>query len=396
MTSLEEFILARYFYRIGRPTMTDAEYDSLVAQMRSEPAAAEYLARTYDDDPIPYELLESIGCPCESIDIGSSLYDQMNEDKSFSIESATTPGEAISFFREKKAQGLDLMVSLKMDGNNTKMGYENGKFKIALSRGRRGNAFDFTRAVSMVVPETIETDQPFMRVFGESYVDESGLDILRENFADVGFKTSKSAAITLLRVSYPEWCYKYLRTRVFMAEGLERTLDDMFSNLERQGVSTPPHFLVKADEIDLDNFEEWVYERILNPMSEMSVGIPSDGVVIEVNDLMWQGEESNQYVNRQLALKFGPWAFNIYQGTVKSIIFEQQRVFMSVRVRIEDMKTADGCVAKYVNVFGPNVLISEGIKPGSKIYFERNSGAVNILVYGDRLRRWLKRHNREV
>lgn len=393
MTDLEKFILARYFYRIGEPIMDDAEYEELCLRMKSCPEAAEYLARTYDDDDIPVELLARFGYTPAETSTESSLYTQMDEDKSFSIMSAVCSDEAKHFFEEKKQLGLDLMISLKMDGNNTKMGYENGKFKIALSRGRRGNAFNLTKTVSKVMPESIPTTQSFMRVFGESYVEESALETLRRSFPDKEFKTSKSAAITLLRIEYPDWCYEYLKTRVFLAEGLGQTLSEMYDILETEGVDTPPHFLIKASDIDIDNFDEWVYEKILDPMSEMGTGIPSDGVVVEVNDLMWQGTINNQYVDRQLALKFGPWAFNIYKGEVEEIIFEQQRVFMSVRVRIKEMTTADGCTAKYVNVFGPNILISEKIKPGSTIYFERNSGAVNILVYGNRLRRWLAKHS---
>lgn len=57
----------------------------------------------------------------------------------------------------------------------------------------------------------------------------------------------------------------------------------------------------------------------------------------------------------------------------------------SCRVKIKPIKTADSCSAEYINVFNPSILISQGINVGSEIEFERNSGAVNILLYGKRL-----------
>ena len=57
------FILARYFYRIGEPIISDQVYEKIVAAVkhfRPENLVA-YLDRTYDDDPVPIELLKEIG-----------------------------------------------------------------------------------------------------------------------------------------------------------------------------------------------------------------------------------------------------------------------------------------------------------------------------------------------
>ena len=49
------------------------------------------------------------------------------------------------------------------------------------------------------------------------------------------------------------------------------------------------------------------------------------------------------------------------------------------------METVDGCTAQFINVFNPAILISNHIRIGSLIHFERNSDAVNILIQNDRL-----------
>lgn len=50
------------------------------------------------------------------------------------------------------------------------------------------------------------------------------------------------------------------------------------------------------------------------------------------------------------------------------------------------METVDGCTAQFINVFNPAILISNHIRIGSLIHFERNSDAVNILIQNDRLK----------
>ena len=58
------WILARYFYRIGEaPIITDSVYDRMTNLFKEKcyDELHAYLDRTYDDDPIPYDLLEEIG-----------------------------------------------------------------------------------------------------------------------------------------------------------------------------------------------------------------------------------------------------------------------------------------------------------------------------------------------
>ena len=58
------WILARYFYRIGEaPIIPDHVYDQLTDVLKREQYSTlkDYLERTYDDDPIPYALLQELG-----------------------------------------------------------------------------------------------------------------------------------------------------------------------------------------------------------------------------------------------------------------------------------------------------------------------------------------------
>lgn len=394
------WILARYFYRIGEaPIITDSVYDRMTNLFKEKcyDELHAYLDRTYDDDPIPYDLLEEIGVrpyvPVTKIG-RSDLFDLLNEDKSLSIDSIVNYRSAYDFLMDKVDNKLDVVASLKMDGVNVKSLYQSGKFSLSLSRGRASNSFDFTDQAAYVLPAFINNDLPELRVTGECFVVKEGLEKLRAKYAQDKYKTSKSAAISLLRVKHSINDYKDLRLKVFAAEGLADTVIKTFEILKSFGFDVVPYLFIPWDTIprDYDEFCVWLRDAVFQQMhdAQLAGDMPADGVVLEVNNYGWQDTISNQYSNRQIACKFDFWAFESYKAIVKEIVIVQRRVTASVRVKIEPMQTNDACEAKIINIFNPSILIHNDIKVGDFVYFERNSGAVNILIHGKRLDDLLK------
>ena len=394
------WILARYFYRIGEaPIITDSVYDRMTNLFKEKcyDELHAYLDRTYDDDPIPYDLLEEIGVrpyvPVTKIG-RNDLFDLLNEDKSLSIDSIVNYRSAYDFLMDKVDNKLDVVASLKMDGVNVKSLHQSGKFSLSLSRGRASNSFDFTDQAAYVLPAFINNDLPELRVTGECFVVKEGLEKLRAKYAQDKYKTSKSAAISLLRVKHSINDYKDLRLKVFAAEGLADTVIKTFEILKSFGFDVVPYLFIPWDTIprDYDEFCIWLRDAVFQQMhdAQLAGDMPADGVVLEVNNYGWQDTISNQYSNRQIACKFDFWAFESYKAIVKEIVIVQRRVTASVRVKIEPMQTNDACEAKIINIFNPSILIHNDIKVGDFVYFERNSGAVNILIHGKRLDDLLK------
>lgn len=388
------FVLARYFYRIGEPVVNDPYYDRLEKLLKEHcyDTFKDYFERTYDEDPIPYELLEEMGVKPivpTSCTERLELYEYLNEDKSFSIESVTSYEEAYPFFRTLRESKLDFSVSLKVDGVNTKNLYVDGKFALSLSRGRdEGDSFDYTDNEAKVIPPIFKNGQKIMKLTGESYVVDEGLPLLRQKYRKPeGYVSGKSSAISLLRVEHELEDYQYLKTRVFSAEGIADTMTEMFRKLEDAGFDTVPHFTLSWECIPEteDEFKSWLKSEVFDKIWEMSKGIPSDGVVIEVDDLSWVGTQHNQYVSRQLALKFEQWSYQVYKGVITDIRIEQRRVNKSVRVEIEPLRTLDGNQARVINSFNPAILINNDLYVGKEVYFERNSNAFNSVIHGDRL-----------
>ena len=75
----------------------------------------------------------------------------------------------------------------------------------------------------------------------------------------------------------------------------------------------------------------------------------------------------------------------MYKAVVTEIVTTQRRVNASIRIKIQPLITNDDCEAKWINGFNPEILIRNNIREGTEAYFERNSGAVNILIHGKRL-----------
>ena len=379
----DAFILARYCYRMGLPTIDDTTYDQLETELQENGQLAEFLGRSYDDDPIPKELLKEMQIPIESNGITDEMFQYLQNEKSNSIRAIRSYEEAYEFVQRNA--GKELVFSLKLDGVNKKILYVNGEYKLSLSRGRGGNCLNYTTGSQYVVPKTIEVAGT-VKVTAECFVDKMQLAAIRAKYDPNSYKTSKSAAISMLRVKHDEEDYKNLRVTAFSLEGKHfDSVTEMFKTLEAIGFDTPPYLVCTPPSLNFDDFKVWLKRVVLDRMVVFKNTFPSDGVVMEVNSLVDVYSDDNQYNERQKAIKFEQWGFEAMQGVIEDIVIEQQRVYKSVRIKIKPVYSSDGCKAEYINGFSPGIIIENDLYVGKHVWFERNAGAVNILIHGKRL-----------
>lgn len=381
------FILARYLYRIGEPIIEDALYDKLEGTIRQHYFVEykDYLCRSYDDDPVPYGLLQELGLGNAIVAVDSPSVRALEEDKSNSIRPVRDWEEAYNFMMRNR--GRKFVLSTKIDGVNGKSLYLNGEFAICLSRGRKGNSIDYSVGASVVVRGKLPVGSYLkeQRITGEFFVDPKVLDSFRDKYDAQKYKTAKSAAISMLRVKHDDEDYTSLKFRAFYADGDYGTVAEMYDALQRMGFEVPPFMEIKDFPEDKLEFKDWLFNGPMKELQDASDGIPSDGLVLEVNNLHDEFKEENQYSERQLALKFGHWDFGYEQGIITDILIQQRRVLKSVRITIEQMKTKDGCNATFINSYNPSILIKNDLYVGKPVYFEKNSGAVNVLIHGERM-----------
>lgn len=382
---LPAYVLARYCYRVGLPTVDDAVYDQIEEYLREHDyeKAHEWLERSYDDDPIPTKLLELTKIPVVEMKPPTELYEYLEEEKSNSIRAVRDMHDVYDFVNRNR--GKQIMFSLKLDGVNSKSLWKDERYQLSLSRGRKGNSLDYTPGAKYVLPRRIEGTE-LLKITGEFFVNGDALPALREKYGADKYKTSKSSAISMLRVEHKADDYSDLMFLAYSVEGkVFDKVTDMYKYLESLGFETPPYLVLDQFPQDYAEFEEFINSVVLDRLAVAGKALPSDGVVMEVNDLNAVYKDEHQYSERQLAIKFGHWDFEYLVGTITDIIIEQKRVHCSVRIKIEPMHSADGCKAEYLNSFNPSILIENDLQIGKQVYFERNSGAVNIIIHGKRL-----------
>lgn len=384
------YVLARYFYRIGEPIVSDDYYDRLDINLREKypDLLPDYYNRTYDDDPVPMEALKELGIEPVFVvnkEERKELYTALEEDKSNSIKPVRTAEEVWEWIRPLKQQHLDIVASLKVDGVNKKSLYRDGNFVLSMSRGRHGNSFDYTDASRLFIPNHLNATGD-IKVVGECYVEEAALDFLKEKYHTDKFKTPKSSAVSMLRVIHNKEDYKLLHYRVFYADGLDKTLSGTLAKMSASGFETVPYTVIHWQDIPDDfNAFQGCLADLMERIASMGEGVKSDGMALEVDDFTWNGEQHGAYNSRQIAVKFGQWGFQCYVGKITNIVVQQRRVYKAVRIFIEPIKTSDGCKAVCINSFNPSILIDNDLYIGKQVYFEKNSGAVNILIHGKRL-----------
>ena len=393
--SLELYIICRYLYRVGKSPLTDAQYESLHEWVLGTGELPDYVSRTYDDDPIPWDLLNRYGYSfVEEISPEISQnsaekqagFEFLVEDKSFSIRALKDFFELWSWFQ--KFPNIRKIASIKLDGNNVKSLVGSDTFILSLTRGRSSNGFDVTSAINRLYPEGVKLPEGSV-VRGECFVFPSKLEELRSYYGDDIYKTPKSAAISLLRRPNDHLPVHYngLSYVIFSCDGLSDCVSGTYQKLHSLGLSVPPYEILVGEPLEYSEFCLWISE-ILDKLWEVQqeMGMPADGVVIELDEFDIDTAVSYQYQDGQVAVKFSHWSPRLYQGIIKDILVEQRRVHCSWRVRIEPVTTDDGCEATTINIFNPSFLLDFGLEIGSMIEFERNAGAVNILVNGKKIK----------
>lgn len=379
------YILARFMYRVGYPILSDSDYDGLNRLIIRSNQLSEYVNRTYDDDPIPYNLIKEFSLSSYLPKLGTmSRYSKyLDEEKSLSISAVTNIDEVFDFV--KKSRGQDLVLSLKVDGVNIKNLYVENTHELSMSRGRKGEGFDVTENARNVLPQKIDNDNIMLKVFTEMVVPKVHLTELQQRYNPDKYKTPKSSALSMLRVRHTSYDYDKLQPYAFNAEGFDcSTKLELLKKLEENGFKVVPYRGIKNEEIpsDRDKFNQW-FTNLADEMYFKYKDIPSDGLVFEIDNLNFVDEINGQYSNRNIAVKLGYWKFDCYESIVTDIIFEQQRINKSCRINIKPIITNDGATVSFINGYNPSIIIENNINIGSKVKFERHSNTISNLVLED-------------
>jgi DNA ligase (NAD+) len=193
------------YYNLGRPELTDAEYDALLAELHDLEAAQPEL-RTPDSPT------QRVGAPLPK---GAGFAVVEHVVPMLSIDSLTTPAQVAEFdARARRALGLApedplaWAIEPKLDGVSANLLYENGRLVRGLSRGDGVRGEDITRNLRTIrnLPLALRGDAPppaRIEVRGEVLLSREAFAALRERSettTETPFRNARNAVAGSLKL----------------------------------------------------------------------------------------------------------------------------------------------------------------------------------------------------
>ena len=327
-------------YNRGEPIMTDSEFDLLEKELAE--AGSDVVNKTHD---------ELAGATIDS--------------DTFSIRPIHEKSEIMSWINYQPVD--EFFASLKIDGVLARV--QSGANFKAESRGRDDNIpWDYSTALQQILPKIPE--QYFIR--GECFVPETHLEYFRDKYDKDKYKVARSAAITVLRRPQDHGAddVQKLKFLAYYIEGDYGTKSDMFEHLKRLGFEVPPHKIVtfKNGGEDFDELQAGMETAVY----------PSDGVVIEYNDLkiLPDGSSGDKYLSTQIAAKVGRWGMSHFKSKVLGVNLTPGKGHFGTVLEVEPVVMPDGITQKNINVFNIGAIIKNRIGVGTEIVFERQSNGM--------------------
>jgi DNA ligase (NAD+) len=251
------------YHILARPTLTDAEYDSRVREMREiESKVPELKAR----------VLQQVGAPSPGSKVKHSR-------PMLSLDNVFTPDELRRFFKTD----YSIVQEPKIDGLSLGIHYDCGRLTRAVTRGDGKEGDDVTHNALVIpsIPQTITFMGP-LEVRGEVYISTSDFEeIVKEMEAegDEPFSNARNAAAGSLKLKDSvEASKRRLSFIAYHGYGLQvKTQVELCNALEVLGFTTTDPEVLSISDVTSDTMDKINTERKLLPFE-------TDGAVFKIND----------------------------------------------------------------------------------------------------------------
>lgn len=340
----ERFIVARWAYLVGKPIMSDPEYDDLERFMKQNFPLDPYCSRPWSFDECPKDLLNKYGYSEMIVD---TTMGYMAE----SIRSVNTRYEYELTFRSLSKKSR---ISYKIDGWNTRASYYNGNLIKFETRGRSGNNLNIAGA-----PIDIPRKIPIMgRVYvkGETSIPNKLWESYKQLTGNSDQRSSVRTAIARGDFQF----LSFLAFAIHAEDGVPQELDDTDSyvTLTKLGFKTPIRKFV-------NNFDG--LEKCLTYMSNLDKGYGylTDGLVIENTDL-------------QLAIRLGAWEEVATASYVTGYEESQGMYGVNLNAKIFPI-TLGGKTYPTISVVNIATIIENNLQIGAPIAFRLRSSSNVVL-----------------
>jgi len=157
----------------------------------------------------------------------------------------------------------------------------------------------------------------------------------------------------------------------YYIEGSYETRLAMFEKLRDLGFDVPPFRIIASPVLSEDLGD-------LTSIME-STTHPSDGIVIEYNDLTHTAIPDGKYLSTQIAAKLGSWGNTYFRSEVTGVKLSPGKGHYGVVLTIKPVVHPDGITYSNINAFNIGMILRNNIGVGTEIIFERQSNGLCYL-----------------
>ena len=277
-------LLNRYadeYYRLDKPSVSDAEYDRLYRELLE-------LERANPDQVLPHSPTHRVGGKIlDGFEKFTHLYPLYSLQDAFSQEEL----EAFDQRVRKEFPQATYICELKIDGLSISLTYEAGRLVVGATRGDGSVGENITENLKRVKDIPLTLPEPLdITVRGECYMPKTSFErvnLERQEKGEPEFANPRNAAAGTLR---------QLDTGVVAKRGLSTFLyqeasptdassqSQVLAELDRLGFTTNRDYVLAGSMSEVWNF----IEKVASKRNELPYEI--DGIVIKVNDLAIQEE----------------------------------------------------------------------------------------------------------
>ncbi|MCA8912836.1 MAG: NAD-dependent DNA ligase LigA, partial [Planctomycetes bacterium] len=361
------------YYEQAEPEVTDAEYDRLMRDL--EALEAEHPELQTPDSPT-----QQVG-----VGLRSDLAKVEHRVPMLSIENAMNEEEARAWFKrlEDDAGDVELICEPKYDGLSCELVYEDGKLKVASTRGDGKVGEDVTPNVKTIKSVPVKLKGKFpkrLEIRGEVYIEKQAFAELNERLEQEGAKTyvnpRNTASGSLRQIDARKSAARPLSAVWYqVANPEEAKLESQSAAIKAmQGWGfTTSQDLLKGSPLQVKTLHgaDSVIE-LFNKFAEERHGLPFeiDGMVVKVNDFNEQAElgtrsKSPRYL---LAMKFPP---EEKQTTVNEIEVQVGRTGAITPVAVMEPVMVGGVTVTHASLHNADEIERLGIRKGDEILIHR-------------------------
>ncbi len=278
------------YYVLDSPEVSDAEYDSLMRELRS-------LEEAYPELITPESPTQRVGAaPVDAFGVVQHRVPLLSLANVFSSEELRAWHRRITNLTHDRP--MDFVCELKMDGLAVALTYVDGKLVTGATRGDGYRGEDITQNLRTIksIPLAVSKDAPRrFEVRGEVYLSKASFEKLNHERAEEGqplFANPRNAAAGSLRqfdprvtASRPLDIYIYaLGYADDESSKMPPTHWERLEYLKSLGFRVSPH---NARVADIDGAEAY-YQRWTSDRE--SLKFEADGIVVKVNSIELQAE----------------------------------------------------------------------------------------------------------